>query len=163
MTTCFLFQSLFCTRTQFKGSCNACICKHAALAATRFADESQGQSRRALLSAEAEAVSGPGGSAAPRLGCLQADVLIRGPPGVCVCVGGGELGNCCAWSSKVTARSEKRSPGKEKREEKKKKKKSQQKMCVTADYFRPWSMHNANKQLPGYMPVKTIQSHSTRL
>lgn len=37
------------------------------------------------------------------------------------------------------------------------------KMCVTADYFRPWSMHNANKQLPGYMPVKTIQSQSARL
>lgn len=163
MTTCFLFQSLFCTRTQFKGSCNACICKHAALAATRFADESQGQSRRALLPAEAEAVSGPGGSAAPRPGCLQADVLIRGPPGVCVCVCGGGSWLTAVRGPPKSRHVQKNGVLEKKREKKKKKKKSQQKMCVTADYFRPWSMHNANKQLPGYMPVKTIQSHSTRL
>lgn len=143
MTTCFSFQSLFCTRTQFKGSCNACICKHAALAATRSADESQGgaQGHFSLR------VSRPGDGGAPPGSGGRAESGPRQPRG---------------W---VTMRGPQKSRHVQKNGvlEKGGKKKSQQKMCVTADYFRPWSMHNANKQLPGYMPVKTIQSHSAWL
>lgn len=159
MTTCFLFQSLFCTRTQFKGSCNACICKHAALAATRFADESQGQSRRALLPAGAGVAAG--GSAPPSAGCPGADVPVAQRPGSPQGWVTAPRGPQKSWHVQKNGVLEKQK--KEKAKKKERKKNHSKKMCVTADYFRPWSMHNANKQLPGYMPVKTIQSHSTRV
>lgn len=153
MTTCFLFQSLFCTRTQFKGSCNACICKHAALAATRFADGKPGQSRRALL--PAVAVSWLGG--ALPLGSVsaggRADSGTREPWGWLTMHGPQKSRHVQKYGVLEKKRKKKR----------KGKKNHSKKMCVTADYFRPWSMHNANKQLPGYMPVKTIQYHSIRL